>query len=338
MQKLFNINIREEINLENINCRFIIKEDLILADKKNDIILIDLKLKKEILTIKFYNTYITSLIICKKPIFIDNKDSSLLNNSIFILSSSNDKIFALHEIFYDNNSYKFKLIALHQPTKRQINDAIQIDNGQFLISTRDQTLLLFNNRINNGTFQKLFKIKKDWPTEPLSLFEIKNNFVGVCWVYDDVEADNSFSEDEFYNNHKNDALIIYSMNGNEIKEIKILKKIIVFGNKNFFILLKNNFILKYSNNRTNIIGIFDLNNFQIICKLKLETSLFYIYPFKNNYFFLVKYNKVNLNIEIYNFITLQYIQSFKLNIPFNYNLIKINSQEYAINKFILKLE
>ncbi len=180
--------------------------------------------------------------------------------------------------------------------------------------------------------------------EPLSLFEIKNNFVGVCWVYDDVEADNSFSEDEFYNNHKNDALIIYSMNGNEIKEIKILKKIIVFGNKNknFFILLKNNFILKYSNNRTNIIGIFDLNNFQIICKLKLETTLFYIYPFKNNYFFLVKYNNDNLNIEIYNCITLQYIQSFKLNIPSNlicyYDLIKFNSQEYAINKFILKLE
>ena len=225
MQKLFNINIREETNLENINCRFFIKEDLILAEKNNDIILINLKLKKEILTIKIYNTYITSLIICKKPIFIDNKDSSLLNNSIFILSSSNDKIFALHEIFYYNNSYKFKLIALHQSTNDEINNAIQIDNGQFLISARDQTLLLFNNRINNGTFQKLFKIKKDWPMEPLSLFEIKNNFVGACWVYDDPETENSFSDGEnYYNYHKNDALIIYSINNNEIKEIKILKK------------------------------------------------------------------------------------------------------------------
>ena len=57
--------------------------------------------------------------------------------------------------------------------------------------------------------------------EPLS-FLIKNNFF---W---------SYSDDEHYNNyHKNDALIIYSINNNERKEVKNLKKTIVKKHQKF---------------------------------------------------------------------------------------------------------
>lgn len=121
------------------------------------------------------------------------------------------------------------MVAQCQPTSDEINGAIQIENGQFLIATRDQSLLLYSNIIINGTFQKLFGIKKEWPMEALSIFEIKNNFIGVSWEYDDAEADDTIDEEDANDKHKNDGLIIYLVNNNEIKEKKIMGKKKVSG-------------------------------------------------------------------------------------------------------------
>lgn len=150
-----DINIREEDNLKNIKYGIKMKEDIFLSQEEDDIILYDFKLKKKIINIEFHKHNISSLHICKKPIFIDNKDSSLINNSYFILSSSLDKKFALHEIQYDNNTFKSKLVAQCQPTNDEINGTIQIENGQFLIVARDQSLFLYSNEILNDFSKKI---------------------------------------------------------------------------------------------------------------------------------------------------------------------------------------
>ena len=112
------------------------------------------------------------------------------------------------------------------------------------------------------TFQKkLYEIKKEWPMQPESLFEIKNNFIGVGWEYDDAEADDtSVDEETANNNHKNDGLIIYLVNNNKIQEKKFFQKKTVFG-KFFFVLYEERFILKYYINQKYEIGLFDLNSF-----------------------------------------------------------------------------
>ena len=282
----FVINIREEDNLDKIKYGINMEKDIFISQEYNDIILFDFKYKKKILNIKFHNRTISSLHLCKKPKFIDNKESSLLKDSFFILSSSLDKIFGLHKIEYDNNSFKSKLITQCQPTKDEINGAIQIENGQFLVVTRDQSLLLYNNKIINGTFQKLFEIRKERPMMPISLFEIKNNYIGVSWEYDDADEDDS-PLDCVENNvkgHNNDGLIIYLVDNNEIKEKKIMEKKIVCG-KYFFVLLNDTFILQYSIEFKDEIGLFNLSNFEQISRLKIESNFcFYIYPFNEDYF------------------------------------------------------
>ena len=75
---------------------------------------------------------------------------------------------------------------------------------------------------------------------PLSLFEIKNNLIWVSWEYNDVEADDSISDNlngKYLINHKIDGLIIYLVDNNEIIEQKYLEKIILIG-KYFFVFLK----------------------------------------------------------------------------------------------------
>ena len=90
--------------------------------------------------------------------------------------------FVLHKISYndispDNSNYK--LIAQSIPTKDELNSVIQIENGQILVAARDQRVILFDNKIQNGKFGKLFEIKKKWPMEATSVFEIRNNLIGV---------------------------------------------------------------------------------------------------------------------------------------------------------------
>ena len=63
------------------------------------------------------------------------------------------------------------------PTRDEIIYIVQIENGQILVATRDQSLLLFSNNISDGKFIKLYEIKKPRPMKTLSLFEIKNNFL-----------------------------------------------------------------------------------------------------------------------------------------------------------------
>lgn len=82
--------------------------------------------------------------------------------------------------------------------------------------------MLYSNKIINGTFQKLLEIHKERPMVPISLFEIKNNYIGVSWEYDDVEEDDSLldCDENNVNSHKNDGLIIYLVDNNQIKEKK----------------------------------------------------------------------------------------------------------------------
>ena len=86
--------------------------------------------------------------------------------------------------------------------------------------------MLFDNKIKDKKFQKLYEIKKYWTMVASNLFEIKNNLIGVCWKYDDdEESDNSFESEQTYNiNHLNDGITIYSIENNQIKEKKILKQ------------------------------------------------------------------------------------------------------------------
>ena len=84
-------------------------------------ILFDLKLDKKILDIPFHNrSYLSSIHIIKKPLYLDDKEITFSNNSFYFLSSSFDNKFALHQISYNNstNEYSnYKLIAQCKPTR-----------------------------------------------------------------------------------------------------------------------------------------------------------------------------------------------------------------------------
>ena len=82
----------------------------------------------------------------------------------------------MHKILYENNLFKFELIAQCEPTKKGINGVTKIENGQFIVCTRDQHLFLFSKYIINKNFQKLQEITKNWPTEALQPFEIKKKY------------------------------------------------------------------------------------------------------------------------------------------------------------------
>ena len=168
-------NEKEEKNLGIIRYGKKINKDLLIAVKNDEhkMILFDFKLKKKTLDISFHNSYISSIYICKKPLYIDNKEIIFTNNQFYFLSSSNDGKFALHEISYNDLSSEYsnyKLIAESSPTEDELNGAIQIENGQILVAARDQTLILFDNKIRNGKFIKLFEVKKKWAMEPTSFF------------------------------------------------------------------------------------------------------------------------------------------------------------------------
>ena len=190
--------------------------------------------------------------------------------------------------------------------------------------------------------KKLYEIKKEWPMQPESLFEIKNNFIGVGWEYDDAEADDtSVDEETANNNHKNDGLIIYLVNNNNIKEKKFFQKKTVFG-KFFFVLYEERFILKYYINQKYEIVFFDLNSFELMYKLKVESNFYcFIYPFNKDYFVFLKDDN-EIKFEIYNCKTLKNVQSIKLNAPSSlfydeYKLFQINSNEYGQNKKRFKI-
>ena len=80
-----------------------------------------------------------------------------------------------------------------------------------------------------------------------------------------------------------------------------------------------------------------------MCKLKVESNFnCFIYPFNKDYFVFLKDGN-EIKFEIYNCKTLKNVQSIKLNAPSSlfydqYNLFQINSNEYAFNKFIIKIE
>lgn len=68
-----------------------------------------------------------------------------------------------------------------------------------------------------------------------SLFEIRNNLIGVSGYYDDVEADEDYTEEmEINNNYSNDGIYIYLIDDNKI----ILKKLwLIELEENILILL-----------------------------------------------------------------------------------------------------
>ena len=130
----------------------------------------------------------------------------------------------MHRISYNNSTKEYsnyRLIAQCQPTKDEVNGIIQIENGQIVVATRDQHLILFSNKIQNGKFEKLFEIQKNWPISASSLFEIRDNLIGVYWNYDDAEADEIFNDGNISEqNHFNDGIYIYLIENDKIIEKK----------------------------------------------------------------------------------------------------------------------
>ena len=346
----FLINIREEKNeiINGIKVCLKINENLYIADENNDIIIFDIKSKKKILSINFHNKSITSIHICKKPLFLEKKELTFTENSFFILSSSLDHKFALHNIFYNNGSLNHKLIAQCKPTNDEINGIIQIENGQIVVATRDQSFLVYSNNITEGKFIKLYDIHKPWPMEARSLFEIKNNLIGICWEYDDAEADLSYDEPTFELNHSNDGLAIYLID-NKIKEKKVLSRILI-SRKNAFILLEDKFILNYYTPQfafeLNIkgIGVYNLNNLEFMFKFTYDYFKLNLCPFNKKYFVLLyreSHEKNKEKINIYDSNTLKNIQSIEIEIdtnPYKNCLFPISTNEYFFNNYIINIQ
>ena len=242
----FKITIKEDNYLSSLNIvdPQNLFDDIYLAIEENDLSIYNFKINKKLQTLKYHSKRINKFHLCKKPIFTDNIQLTPSNNLFIVVSSSLDQKFAIHKIIYNNNIFQFELIAECEPTKNDINGAIQIENGQFIVSTRDQHLILYSQYINNKNFDKLYEIEKPWPMDALCPFEIKKNIVGVYWQYDDAENDDTITDDEEMDkNHSNDGLFIYEIKNNKIQEIKIIKN--EPTNYHSFIYLKNALIMEF---------------------------------------------------------------------------------------------
>lgn len=331
------VNVREEKDAQILEHCQKIYDDLYISKETKDLILYDFKLKKKILNINFHIYQITSIHICKKPLIIDNQEFTFTKNSFFILTSSLDRKIALHHIFYIDNSFNYKLIAGCKPSRDEINNIIQIENGQILVATRDQTVILFSNNIIDGKFQKLYEIIKDWPMDASKLFHIKNNLIGVFWTYDDAEADETFDEETGEINHAGDGIIIYSIDNNEIIEKKILKRKEVYG-KNFLVLTKDKFILNYTIKDYMELGVYDLNNLEFLFKIKLD-YIQRIYPFNKKNFISFHREGDKAIFNIYNINTMKNVQNFEIKNDINTDefFSPINENEYVFRNSIIAI-
>ena len=340
----YKANVKEEKNLGIIRYGKKINKDLLIAVENDDhkMILFDFKLKKKTLDISFHNSYISSIYICKKPLYIDNKEIIFTTNHFYFLSSSNDGKFALHEISYNDLSSEYsnyKLIAESSPTEDELNGAIQIENGQILVAARDQTIILFDNKIQNGKFVQLFKIKKKWAMEPTSLFEIKNNLIGVSWQYDDAEADYTIEESmNIHKYHENDGIYIYLISSNKMIEKNILK------HKNFvrglrykpYFVLEDKLILGTFDN----IFVYNINNFEIIFNLSTNNfSPCNIYPFNEKHFIVFKNEGTKAKFILYNINTIKDVQTIEVVSQGNeFDLFPISNNEYIFNNLIVTID
>ena len=337
----YKADMKVDKNIEKIVLGCKINTDLLIAEENNNIILYNIKTKKKI---SFCNGRITSFHIVKRPLYIDNKQISFSNDSFYFLTSSLDKKFALHQISYDNSTKEYsnyKLIAQCQPTKDEVNRVIQIQNGQIVVATRDQNLILFSNKIKEGNFEKLFEIRKRWFTDAASLFEIKDNLIGVFWEFDDASYDTPFTKEEFLQTHSNDGLHIYSIENNKMFEKKIFKFMTISfeglkraeEQKYSYAIIDNKLILK----KNKEIDIYDLNNYSFLFKYNFDFDEFNIYPFNEKYF-TVFYKGVNkANIKLYNINSMKIEQSFEFNGKFNANLFPISKKEYVFDDLIITI-
>ena len=336
----YKLNVKEKNNLEKIEGGYKINKDLLIAEEylnnEHNIILFDLKSEKKILNISFHQGYITSFHICKKPLYIDDKEIIYSNDSFYFLSSSLDKKFALHQISFNNSTNEYSnytLISQCKPTHDEINSVIQIENGQILITARDQSLILFSNKIKNGNFEKLFEINQPWPMAPDLLFEIRNNLIGVSWEYDDAEADESYTEEMEKNNHSNDGIFIYSIDNNKIIEKKILHGY-YFGGKYSYIVMEDKLILK----KNSEIFVYNLNNYELRFKFQEYTYL-KMNPFNEKYFIVYYKDGTKAIIKLFNINSMKNEQSFEFQANNNeFKIFPISNNEYVFGNSILTID
>ena len=305
-------------------------------------ILFDFKLKKKILDISFHKSCITSIHLCKKLLYIDNKKITFSTNSFYFLSSSFDGKFALHKISYndispDNSNYK--LIAQSIPTKDELNSIIQIENGQILVAARDQRVILFDNKIQNGKFVKLFEIKKKWPMEATSVFEIRNNLIGVPWKFDDAEKDYTIKDIKMiHRNHLNDGIYIYLISKDKIIQKKILNcKRFARGlyYKPYF-AMEDKLIL----GTFDYIFIYKLNTFETMFKLSTKNlRLCNIYQFNEKNFILFEREGSKAKFILYNINTMKDVQTIEINAKGNeFDLFPISNNEFIFHNLIITID
>ena len=340
----YKADLKADKNIEKILIGCKLNTDLLIAEENNNIILYNIKSGKKIVAIPFHNKRITSFHIVKRPLYIDNKQISFSNDSFYFLTSSLDKKFALHQISYNNSTKEYsnyKLISQCQPTNDEVNRVIQIENGQILVATRDQHLILFNSKITKGNFEKLFEIKKKWPINAISLFEIRNNLIGVFWEFDDASYDTPSTEDRFLKKHSNDGLYIYSIQNNKIFEKKNFK----FMSESFW-KLKRNKEKKYSyviiNNKLILkknkeIDVYDLNNYSFLFKFNFDFNEFNICPCNEKYFSIFYKEGTKAIIKLYNINSMKNEQTFEFFGKYNSNLFPISNNEYVFDDLIITI-
>ena len=337
----YKLNVKEKNNMENILSGCKINKDLLIAEeylnKEHNIILYDLKSEKKILNISFHKNYITSFHICKKPLFIDDKEITFPNDSFYFLSSSLDKKFALHQISFNNSTNEYSnytLISQCKPTHDEINSVIQIENGQILITARDQSLILFSNKIKNGNFEKLFEIKQPWPMAPEHLLEIRKNLIGVSWNYDDEEADESYTEEMEKNNHSKDGIYIYLIDNNKIIEKKNFVSLFFLMDQYSFIVMEDKLILK----RNNEIFVYNLDNHELNFKFQ-ENNNFDMYQFNKKYFIVFYKDDTKAIIKLYNINSMKNEQLFEFQAKSKIGKIfPISNNEIVFDNFIATIE
>ena len=344
----YEVNLKEEKNIQNLVYCHKIYKDLLIVDEKGNIILYDLKLEKKILDITIHDShFITSIHICKKPLYIDDEELTFSNNSFFFLLSLKDKL-ALYQIPYNNLTSEYsnyKLIAQSQSIKFLINNIIQIENGQIVISGISNIMLL-NNRIKNGKLEKLFEIDEysqySRIISIISVFEIKNNLIQVSLEFYDEYYDELNEEEKLMEKNYIDGIYIYSIDSNKIikkKKLDGIAKLLdvpqkVRG-KYSYVVMKDKLILRIYKE----IIVYNLNNLDYIFKFTVDVDPFDIYPFNEKYFMVFYKEGSKAIFKLYNINTMKNVQAIEVFAKSNiYNLFPISNNEYVLDNSIATID
>jgi hypothetical protein len=175
--------------------------------------------------------------------------------------------------------------------------------------------------------------------EATTVFEIRNNLIGVPWKFDDAEKDYTIKDiKSFHRFHLNDGIYIYLISKDKIIQ-KVILKCKGFARGAYY---KPYFAMgdKLILGTFDYIFVYKLNTFETMFKLSSNNlSSCNIYPFNEKNFILFQREGSKAKFILYNINTMKSIQTIEVSAKDNeLDLFPISNNEYIFNNLIITID